>query len=92
MIEFIQKARKFKDRIAILDETGEYTFGDLLEHAEKFASFLMSKNSQIKGQRISFFVPPGFHYVSVQWGIWLAGAVAVPLCLKHPEAQLKLLL
>ena len=28
---------------------------------------------------VAFLVPPGFHYVAVQWGIWRAGGIAVPL-------------
>jgi hypothetical protein len=28
---------------------------------------------------MAFVVAPGFHWVAVQWGIWRAGGVAVPL-------------
>jgi len=33
-------------------------------------------------------VNPGFDYVAVQWGIWKAGGVAVPLCVTYPLASL----
>ena len=33
-----------------------------------------------------FLVPPGFHYVALQWGIWRAGE-AVPLSLFHPRPE-----
>ena len=38
--------------------------------------------------RVVFLVPPGFEYAAVQWGIWRAGGVAVPLALAHPPAEL----
>ena len=37
-------------------------------------------------------VDPGFDYVKVQWGIWQAGAVAVPLCITHPLPSLQYVL
>jgi len=33
-----------------------------------------------------------FDYVKVQWGIWQAGAVAVPLCITHPLPSLQYVL
>ena len=38
--------------------------------------------------RIVYLVPPGFQHVAVQWGIWRAGGVAVPLAISHPAAEL----
>lgn len=37
-------------------------------------------------------VDPGFDYVKVQWGIWRAGGIAVPLCLTHPLPSLQYVL
>ena len=34
-------------------------------------------------------VSPGFDYVRVQWGIWLAGGVAAPLCITYPLPSLQ---
>ncbi|MCC5849741.1 MAG: AMP-binding protein [Verrucomicrobia bacterium] len=39
--------------------------------------------------RIAFLVRPGFEYVLVQWAIWRAGGIAVPLCIQHPEPELR---
>jgi malonyl-CoA/methylmalonyl-CoA synthetase len=41
---------------------------------------------------VAFLVPPGFHYVAVQWGIWRAGGIAVPLSLFHPRPELEYVL
>ena len=37
-------------------------------------------------------VEPSFDYVRVQWAIWRAGGVAVPLCLTHPAPELEYVL
>jgi malonyl-CoA/methylmalonyl-CoA synthetase len=34
-------------------------------------------------------VEPSFEYVRIQWSIWRAGGVAVPLCLTHPAPELE---
>ena len=37
-------------------------------------------------------ITPGFEHVAVQWGIWLAGGIAVPLPMSHPPAELDYLI
>jgi malonyl-CoA/methylmalonyl-CoA synthetase len=37
-------------------------------------------------------VPPGFDYVKTLWAIWIAGGVAVPLCITHPLPSLEYVL
>jgi malonyl-CoA/methylmalonyl-CoA synthetase len=40
-------------------------------------------------ERVAFLVTPGFPWVAVQWGIWRAGGVAVPLPLNSPRSELE---
>ena len=40
-------------------------------------------------ERVLFLVAPGFPWVAVQWGIWRAGGIAVPLPLGSPPAELE---
>ena len=40
-------------------------------------------------ERIAFLVAPGFPWVAVQWGIWRAGGIAVPLPLNTPACELE---
>ena len=42
--------------------------------------------------RVAFLVAPGFDHVAIQWGIWRAGGIAVPLPLSHPPAELEYLI
>lgn len=39
--------------------------------------------------RVAYLVPPGFQSVAVQWGIWRAGGIAVPLGVSHPPPELE---
>ncbi len=50
---------------------------------------LLDGSNDLNEARIAFIVAPGFDYVSIQWGIWRAGGIAVPLCVKHPYASIK---
>jgi malonyl-CoA/methylmalonyl-CoA synthetase len=84
MIAIIKKAAVFKDRTAIISNGGVYAYRDLLEASENVASNLLKGKIDLSGSRITFLVPPSFEYAAVQWGIWAAGGIAVPLCVLHP--------
>lgn len=43
----------------------------------------------VEEKRVAFLVPSGSDYVQIQWGIWAAGGIAVPLCTTHPFAELE---
>ncbi|HEX8450790.1 MAG TPA: AMP-binding protein, partial [Longimicrobium sp.] len=45
--------------------------------------------ADLDGARVAFLVPPGWEYAAVQWGVWRAGGIAVPLAVSHPEAELE---
>jgi malonyl-CoA/methylmalonyl-CoA synthetase len=44
--------------------------------------------NDLKAQPVPFLVTPGFPWVAVQWGIWRAGGIAVPLPMGSPAAEL----
>jgi malonyl-CoA/methylmalonyl-CoA synthetase len=74
-------------RIAIVDSAGEYSYGELLEKSHAVASALLAGRPDLEGRRVAFLVPSAFDYPCVQWGIWRAGGMAVPLCTMHPPAE-----
>lgn len=88
-VALIERARGFGDRIAILDREGELTYRQLLEQAECAAATLLDGAADLSETRVAFLVPSGRHYVIVQWAIWLAGGIAVPLCVSHPRPELE---
>jgi len=89
MIELIQRASKYADRQAIFSNENSYLYKDLLKRSSQIASKLLNGNLDLNGDRIAFIIDPSFEYVAVQWAIWRAGGVAVPLCTKHPLPSLE---
>ncbi len=83
MLSLFSNAQTYADRIAIIADGQSYTYPELLEQSKLFAHTLLQGKSDHKEQRIAFVVDPGFDYVKVQWAIWRAGGIAVPL---HPKA------
>lgn len=89
MNQFIQQATKFPTHTAIIDYNKKFTYDELLNASARFAAFLLNGEKDLQEQRIAFMVNPGFDYVKVQWAIWRAGSIAVPLCLSHPLPSLQ---
>ena len=87
-IPIIERAEAFTTRRAIVAPEGTFTYGDLLAASERAASELLSGADDLEGARVVFLVPGGFQYVAVQWGIWRAGGVAVPLALSETEREI----
>ncbi|MBM3178633.1 MAG: acyl-CoA synthetase [Bacteroidetes bacterium] len=83
-----EKAQAFPERTAVWNEGNLMTYGDLLNRSAQVASFLVQQHTVTKGERVAFMVEPSFDYVSIQWGIWRAGGIAVPLCLTNPSEAL----
>ncbi|NND35335.1 MAG: AMP-binding protein, partial [Saprospiraceae bacterium] len=84
MINLVHRASLFESRVAVRDDEDTYTYRQLLHKSEKIALNLLTGQDDLHEARIAFMVNPGFEYVAIQWGIWRAGGIAVPLCVKHP--------
>ncbi|UCC40860.1 MAG: acyl-CoA synthetase [Candidatus Aminicenantes bacterium] len=88
-IPLIQRAKRNKDRRAIIASEGVFNYQDVLNASAKIASSLVEGVVDLKETCVGFLIPPGFHYVAVQWGIWRAGGIAVPLSIFHPRPELE---
>lgn len=82
------RAEAHSDRTAILAPEGTFTYADLLDASARVAACLLDGRQDLEEARVAFQVAPGFHHVAVQWGIWRAGGIAVPLAVSHPPAEL----
>ncbi|MGA2401758.1 MAG: acyl-CoA synthetase [Syntrophobacteraceae bacterium] len=87
-----QRAEHFAERTAILAPEGSFTYRQLLDASCRVASFLLDGSADLQGRPVAFLAPPGFHYVALQWGIWRAGGIAVPLSVFHPLPELEYVL
>ncbi|MEO0471361.1 MAG: AMP-binding protein [Bacteroidota bacterium] len=91
-MQIISRAQQWPDRIAITSDGKDFRFGELLAQSAQIASFLLGEKEDLQQARIAFMVPPGFDYVAIQWGIWRAGGIAVPLSLHAPLPALEYVL
>ena len=86
-IELVERARQYGDRTAILAAGGRFSYRDLLRSSARLAEGLLQGSKDLQEKRVAFLLPSNFSYVSVQWGIWRAGGIAVPLCTSHPPPE-----
>ena len=87
----IAKAQSFGPRAAVVDAQGLFTYGDLLHASARVATALLAGRDDLEEERVGFLVTPGFPWVAMQWGIWRAGGIAVPLPLNSPRPELEYL-
>ena len=76
-------------RPAIIAANGSFSYDDLDDASRRVAAALLDGRQDLDQARVAYLVPPGFEYAAVQRGIWQSGAVAVPLALSHPPAELE---
>jgi len=92
MPQITSSAHIFADSVAISDPNGDFTYQQLIDASNQWAYRFLLGGTDLDGARVAFMVQSGFHYVAVQWGIWKAGGVAVPLCISYPIASLQYVL
>jgi malonyl-CoA/methylmalonyl-CoA synthetase len=88
-IELIRRAQEHGTRPAILSEGRTYSYRDLSSASAKVAGSLLEGSVDLEEARIAFLIPGSFDYVAVQWGIWRAGGIAVPLSAAATEPELE---
>ncbi len=89
MIKLIERATNFQERIAVKSNATKYTYKQLLDTSKNIALHLLNGKKDLNEARIAFLIPASFEYVCMQWAIWRAGGIAVPLCEKHPTSSMK---
>jgi malonyl-CoA/methylmalonyl-CoA synthetase len=90
--QIVARAFDHHRRIAIVTGERSYTFQQLLDASHAVAGRLLGARHDLDQARVAFCVAPGFEHVAVQWGIWRAGGVAVPLPMTHPRPELEFLI
>ena len=88
----VARASAHGARLAIVDPLGSYTYTDLDRRSAEVAAALLNGRDDLQEARVAFMIAPGFEHVAVQWGIWRAGGIAVPLPLDHATPELEYLI
>jgi malonyl-CoA/methylmalonyl-CoA synthetase len=92
-LELIARARSHGEAIALRSEHEVHTYADLLARSGSVAGVLLESTGDgddrkdLNEGRVAFLAPAGFGYVTLQWAIWRAGGIAVPLCLAATEPE-----
>jgi len=87
-ISLLERAKLHGDKIALIAREGTFTYNQLLQSSAQIALGLLEGTADLKEQRVAYLTPRGFHYAALQWAIWRAGGIAVPLCEVHPASEL----
>ncbi len=64
-----------------------HSYQDLLEVSKRIAQKLLQSEKDLAEARVAYLVTSGFSHVAVQWGIWRAGGIAIPLHPKYPLSE-----
>jgi malonyl-CoA/methylmalonyl-CoA synthetase len=91
-LPLVSQARGYGHRIAIVDSGGTHTYTELLAASERVAGTLLAGRQDLDEARVAFLTPADFSYPAVQWGVWRAGGIAVPLATSHPPPELEYVL
>ena len=87
----VARAAGYGGRTAVIDCGRTFSYTDLDGASARIASRLLRTTRDqrdLHEARVAFLIAPGFEHVAVQWGIWRAGGIAVPMPVSHPPAEL----
>lgn len=76
------------DRIALVEGDSNYTYADVNERINRFATGLLGDKPDLQEERIAFYIPASVDYVTTMHGVWRAGGIAIPLNVASAVAEL----
>ena len=88
-LELVRRAQNFGTRVAVTSEGRDHSYDSLLSVSEGIAASLLDGSADLGEDRVAFLIPASFEYAAVQWGIWRAGGIAVPLSLSSADPELE---
>ena len=88
-MKIFEQIDSYKERIAIVSNNEQFTYGYLIERSNLIASFLLNNKEDLMEEKIGLLLNPDINYICTLWGIWKAGGVAVPLSLSAKKDELK---
>lgn len=88
-LKFVSKAQEHGNATAYRSDSRDRSYAELIDRSARIASALLGSDSDLQEARVALLASPGFDYTSMQWAIWRAGGVTVPLCLSAAEPELE---
>lgn len=79
MHDMFQHLKEGHDKTALLEGGVAHSYAALDDRINRLATGLLSGRQDLKEERIAFLMPASLDYVTVLFGVWRAGGIAVPL-------------
>ena len=76
-------------KIALTEGDDSYSYADVNQRIDQFATGLLNGSDDLNEERIAFFIPASVDYVTTMHGIWRAGGIAIPLNVASAVAELE---
>ena len=87
-----RSAHAHRQRIALVDGAEVWTYQRLLAEAVRVGAGLHALTAGKAEPRVCYLVSPSPEWAAVQWGVWMARGVAVPMAVSHPVPELRYVL
>ena len=84
---YVLRAQTYGDRLAVIENDVRVNYDKLVFKAHQMAAALLREGTGFRGRRVASLLLPGSDYICLQWAVWLAGGVIVPLSLTHPYPE-----
>jgi malonyl-CoA/methylmalonyl-CoA synthetase len=86
-LPLFERVVRWGDRAALRGTGGDSTYARLVDVSARGAVRLMAGSADLEESPVVCLLPPGWHHVAVQWSIWRAGGLAVPLSASQAPAE-----
>ncbi len=88
-LELVERAKTFGARVALTSGGQDHSYDSLLSASAGIAASLLDGSTDLGEERVAYLIGASFEYTAVQWGIWRAGGIAVPLSLSSADPELE---
>jgi malonyl-CoA/methylmalonyl-CoA synthetase len=88
-IRLIERAADHGPAPAISSGGVQCSYARLLDMSARVAATLLDAAPDLREGRVAFLIPGSAEYPAVQWGVWRAGGVAVPLSVAGAQPELE---
>jgi len=88
-LPLLARAASHGAAVAVRTDTTEHSYEELLGRSLAFATELLDTGDDLHEARVAYLLPAGSDYITVQWAIWQAGGVAIPLSLSAAPTELE---
>ena len=76
-------------KIALIENNGSYSYLELNNRINQMATGLLNGESDLNEERVAFLMPAELDYVTMLFGVWRAGGIAVPLNVSSAVPELE---